>query len=74
MKCEYCGQEVDGQGISRTHCFSGYGYYNVYHPECCPRECDGTGCDLDHPEDVPPRAKVWTTPPANDGGENGSNP
>lgn len=29
---------------SERHSFSGYGFYIVFHPECCPRECDGSEC------------------------------
>lgn len=48
MLCFKCQKEVKEKD---RHSFSGYGFYIVYHPECCPKECDGTVCDLDHPEE-----------------------
>lgn len=32
-----------------VHTFSGYGWYCVFHPECCPQTMDGTDCERDHP-------------------------
>lgn len=32
------------------HDFAGYGYYIRFHPECCPREYDGTTCEDEHPD------------------------
>lgn len=50
MLREKCRKDVKEVGISKQHCFSGYGFFVIYHPECCPKECDGTICELNHPE------------------------
>lgn len=38
------------------HTFNGYGFRNVYHPECCPLHFDGTSCSSEHPEPMAPNS------------------
>jgi hypothetical protein len=52
MTCDKCGREIEERGMSQLHNFSGYGFWVKYHPECCPRQMDGSDCELEHPDDV----------------------
>ena len=50
--------------VDDGHAFSGYGYRVKFHPECCPRELDGTTCAGDHhtgprPHFIPVDAEVY---------------
>jgi hypothetical protein len=47
---EDCKRPEDWIGTP-VHQFAGYGFYVVFHAECCPIECDGTVCDRDHPSE-----------------------
>ena len=47
-RCAKCGNVVSNV----KHSFAGYGWYEVYCPECCPIERDGTICKEDHQNEV----------------------
>lgn len=47
--CSECGVPIN---FDTAHKFSGYGFFVTYCSGCCPRNVDGTDCDLDHPEPV----------------------
>ena len=47
-RCQHPTEWTDEVGDRQEHYFSGYGWFAAYHKECCPREMDGTACDLNH--------------------------
>ncbi len=49
MTCCKCSKPVS-DGKTEAHVFCGYGFCEVYCPNCCPREVDGHKCDRRHEE------------------------
>jgi hypothetical protein len=49
---EDCQRAEERVAENEAHTFSGYGYLVHFHPECCPREFDGTKCDLPHKKEA----------------------
>lgn len=54
---EDCKRPKEPVDENKGHYFHGYGYMVKFHPECCPREFDGTECDLPHPEEPQKRLR-----------------
>jgi hypothetical protein len=48
-KCPRPNEPITG-GVTNIHCFSGWGFFVKFHPECCPRDVAGDKCMLRHPD------------------------